>query len=85
MADDSSWVSYAGGDKSHLTAEQREMVEERVRQRGELLGVVQVRVFENTCEPYVTFPDGSILSVATDQAAVAQMVARARNELENWR
>lgn len=85
MAHDSGWFSYTGGDRSHLTAEQREMVEERIRQRGETLGVVQVRVFENACEPYVTFPDGSILGAETDQSVIAQMVARARNELDNWR
>jgi hypothetical protein len=84
MAHDSDWFSYTAGDRSHLTAEKREVVDERIRQRGELLGVVQVRVFENACEPCVTFPDASIFGVETDQSAIAQMVARARSELENW-
>jgi len=38
------WISYGAGDNSHLTDEQRQMVEERIRERqeqqGGLLGVV---------------------------------------------
>lgn len=48
MAQDHGWFSYTGGgENSHLTDEQRQIVEERIRSRGQLLGVVQVRVYEN--------------------------------------
>jgi hypothetical protein len=86
MTQQHGWISYTGsGDNSHLTEEHRQMVEERVRQRGQLLGVVQVRVFENGCEPFVTFPQGAVLGVETDQSVIAEMVARARTELVDWR
>jgi len=86
MAQDQGWFSYTGGgDNSHLTAEQRQMVEDRITSRGQLLGVVHVRVYENGCEPYVTFPQGSVFGVETDQSAIAEMVARARTQLVDWR
>jgi hypothetical protein len=86
MTQEHGWTSYTGsGDDSHLTEEHRQMVEERVRLRGQLLGVVQVRVFENGCEPFVTFPQGAVLGVETDQSAIAEMVARARTGLVDWR
>ncbi len=61
------------------------MVGERIRLRGQLLGVVQVRVFENECEPFVTFPQDAVLGVDTDQSVIAEMVASARTELVDWR
>jgi hypothetical protein len=73
------------GDNSDLTDEQRQIVEERIRSRGQLLGVVQVRVFENGCEPFVTFPQGAALGVETDQSVIAELVARARTRLGDWR
>jgi hypothetical protein len=86
MAQDHGWFSYTGGtDSSHLTEERRQIVEERVRSRGQLLGVVQVRVYENGCEPCVTFPQGAVLGVETDQSVIADMVARARARLLDWR
>ncbi len=86
MARDDGWFSYTGsGDNSHLTDEQRLIIEERIRSRGQLLGVVQVRVYENRCEPFVTFPQGAVLGVETDQSVLAGMVARARTELIHWR
>ena len=87
MAQDHGWFSYIGiGDNSDLTDEQRQIVEERIRSRGQLLGVVQVRVFENGCEPFVTFPQSAALGVeGTDQSAIAEMVARARTRLGDWR
>ena len=80
-----SWISYGSGHNSHLTDEQRQMSEERIRLRGQLLGVVQVRVYENGCEPGVAFPQGAALGVETDQSVIAEMVARARTELTDWR
>jgi hypothetical protein len=56
MTQDHGWFGSTGDiDNSSLADEQRQLVEERVRSRGQLLGVVQVRVFENACEPFVTF------------------------------
>ena len=86
MAQDQGWFSYTGsGDNSHLTAERRQIVEDRISSRGELLGVVPVRVYENGCEPFVTFPQGSVLGVEADQSSIATMVARARTQLVDWR
>jgi len=86
MAQDDGWFSCTGnGDNSHLTDEQRQIVEERIRSRGQLLGVVQVRVFENGCEPFVTFPQGAALGVETDQSVIAEIVSRARTRLVDWR
>jgi hypothetical protein len=84
MAQHQGWFS-SGRDKSHLTDEQRQIVEDRIRDRGDLLGVVQVRVYESGCEPYVAFPEGAVLGVETDQSKIAEMVARARAELADWR
>jgi hypothetical protein len=86
MAQDHGWFTYTGGgDNSHLTEEQRQIVEERIRNRGHLVGVVQVRVYENGCEPFVTFPQDAVLGVETDQSEIADMVARARTRLFDWR
>jgi len=88
--DENGWVSYVGGgDNSHLSEEQRQLVEERIRQRqetrGGLLGVAQVRVYENGCEPQVTFPQGALLGIDSGAPAISEMVLRARTELANWR
>jgi hypothetical protein len=85
MAQHDGWFSYGASDKSNLTDEQRQLVERRIRDRGNLLGVVQVRVYENGCEPYVTFPHGAVFGVETDQSEIAEMVARARVQLVDWR
>ena len=84
------WISYVGGsDNSHLTDEQRQMVEERIRerqeQRGGLLGVVEVTVYEHGCHQQVNFPLGSLLGVETDASVISEIVARASAELANWR
>jgi hypothetical protein len=64
------------------------MVEERHRerqeQRGGLLGVVEVSVYEHGCLPQVNFPHGSLLEVETDASVISEMVARASIELANW-
>ncbi|MGO8860992.1 MAG: hypothetical protein ACLQRH_09525 [Acidimicrobiales bacterium] len=85
MTQEHGWISYTGSNNSHMTEEQRQMVGERIRLRGQLLGVVQVRVFENECEPFVTFPQDAVLGVDTDQSVIAEMVASARTELVDWR
>jgi hypothetical protein len=90
MAQEHGWISYAGGgDNSHLTEEQRQWVEESMRlrreSRGGLLGVVEVRVYENGCAPQVTFPQGALLGIDAGAPAIREMVARARTELVDWR
>jgi len=84
-----TWISYGAGDNSHLTDEQRRMVEERIRERkeqqGGLLGVVVVSVYEHGCQPQVSFPQGSLLGVQTDASVISEIVARASAELANWR
>jgi hypothetical protein len=80
-----SFIYTGSGDNSHLTDEQRQDLDEYIRSRGQLLGVVQVRVYENGCEPGVTFPQGAVLRVETPQSVIAEMVARARTELVGWR
>ncbi len=82
------WISHGEGDNSHLTDEERRMVEERIRerqeQRGGLLGVVEVNVYEHGCDPQVSFPHGSLLGVEADASVIAEIVARASAELANW-
>jgi hypothetical protein len=83
------WVSYTSGDISHLSPEVRIEVERRIRQRkkerGALLAVVQVRVYENDEEPYVTFPEDALLGAETDSSIISDVVARARENLAHWR
>jgi hypothetical protein len=82
IAPDRSWFSSTGsGDKSHLTDQQRQIVEERISSRGDHLDVV----YESGCEPYVTFPEGAALGVEADPSVIADMVARARTRLVDWR
>jgi len=82
------WIGYGAGDNSHLTDEKLQMVEERIRerqeQRGGLLGVVEVSVYEHGCHQQVNFPHGSLLGVETDASIISEMVARASAELTNW-
>jgi hypothetical protein len=87
---ENGWISYVGGsDNSHLTDEQRQIVEESIRerqeQRGGLLGVVEVSVYEHGCHQQVNFPQGSLLGVETDASVISEIVARASAELANWR
>jgi hypothetical protein len=86
---ENGWISSGEGNNSHLTDEQRQMVEERIHERrehqGGLLGVVVVSVYERDCQPQVSFPHGSLLGVETDASVISEMVARASVELANWR
>lgn len=82
------WISYGGGENSYLTHEQRQNVEEHIserqKKRGELLGIVEVRVYEQGCQPQVSFPSGSLLGVDADDSVISEIVARAMAELANW-
>jgi hypothetical protein len=83
------WVSYPSGDNSHLSIEVRAEVERRVKrrreERGALLAIVQVRVYENDEEPQVSFPESALLGVETDSSIISDVVARAREQLAQWR
>lgn len=83
------WISYSAGDNSHLTDDERKMVEERIAKRkvqqGGLLGTVVVSVYERGCHAQVNFPEGSLLGVETDASEISEMVSRASVELANWR
>ena len=84
-------ISYVGGGDWNFapTDEQRQTVDERIRerqeQRGGLLGVVVVRVYEYGCHQQVSFPDGSPFGVETDPTIISEMVARERGDFANWR
>jgi hypothetical protein len=89
MASPSGWISYTPGDNSHLTDDQRTLVEQRIKERedrrGALLGVVEVRVYEHDAEPQVSFPPAAVLGVESGPEATASIVSRAREELAHWR
>jgi hypothetical protein len=80
------WVSYTSGDNSHLSPEVRAEVERRIKrrqgERGALLAIVEVRVYENNEEPQVSFPRDALLGGETDSSIISDVVARA---LANWR
>lgn len=88
-SNEDGWISYGEGDNSHLTEEQRQMVEQRIAERkvkhGELLGVVVVSVYEHGCHSQVNLPDGSLFGVETDTSTISEIVARASDQLANWR
>jgi regulator of protease activity HflC (stomatin/prohibitin superfamily) len=84
------WASYLGsGDNSHLPEETQRQVEQRMKEqrerRGQLLAVVEVRVYENEAHAQISCPQGARLRTELDTTAVAQVVARARRELAGWR
>lgn len=86
----SGWLGYGGGgENSALTPEQRSEIErqmrERRRQRGALLARVEVEIYENGADAQVSFPPESVLDPGADGAAIADVVARAKAELERWR
>jgi predicted AAA+ superfamily ATPase len=77
----------AGG--THLLDEVRTEIERRVglaqNERGALLAVVEVRVFENTSEAQVSVPSEALLRPDHDRDVIADVVRRAQEELGNWR
>jgi hypothetical protein len=91
----SGWVSYTDkpGGRDHLPADVRAEVEAREairkERRGELLCVVEVRVYEHDIdegtEMQVSFPPGAFLSPDSDPSEIAAAVARAREALVSWR
>jgi hypothetical protein len=89
MTVEHGWVSHTSGDNAHLSPEVRAEVERRrtLRQeeRGGLLAIVEVRVYENDEEPQVSFPRDALLGVETDPSIISDVVARARQQLIHWR
>jgi hypothetical protein len=89
MTTEHGWASYAPGDNSHLSPGDRAEVERRItrrqEERGALLAIVQVRVYENAEEPQVTFPEDALLGTETDSSIISDVVARAREQLAHWR
>jgi hypothetical protein len=83
------WVSYTSGDNSHLSPEVRAEVERRIErrqeERGALLAIVEVRVYENEEESQVSFPQDAVLGVETESSVISDVVARAREQLAHWR
>jgi hypothetical protein len=89
MTAEHGWVSNTPGDNSHLSPEVRAEVERRIErrqeERGALLAIVEVRVCENDEEPQVSFPQDALLGVGTDSSIISGVVARAREQLAQWR
>jgi hypothetical protein len=89
MPTEPGWVSYTSGDNSRLAPEVRAEVERRFKrrreERGALLAIVEVRVYENDEEPQVSFPEDALLGVGTDSSIISDVVARAREQLVHWR
>jgi hypothetical protein len=85
----SGWVSWTGDSWVDLPPEtraraRRTMVD-RHRERGPLMAIVQVRVYENGAEPQLSFTQECTLGVETDRETLAGVVARARDALAEWR
>lgn len=60
-------------------------IKHRQKERGGLLAVVEVRVYENDEEPQVVFPPDALFGVETDSSIISEVVARARDQLAHWR
>jgi hypothetical protein len=86
MTNGRGWISYAGGqENSHLTAEQRAIVEERLTARGRLQARVEVDVYEDGADAQVSFSNKTTLGPDAGRETIAQVVSRAREQLERWR
>jgi hypothetical protein len=89
MAAEHGWTAYISGDDSHLSPEARAEAERHIKrrqeERGALMAIVVVRVYENDEEPQVSFPQDAILGVETDSSIISDVVARAREQLAHWR
>jgi hypothetical protein len=89
MASEHGWVAYTSDDNSHLSPEVQVDVERRImrrrEERGVLLAIVEVRVYENDEEPQVSFPPDALLGVETDSSIISDVVTRAREQLAHWR
>jgi hypothetical protein len=86
---ESGWVSWTGDSWVDLGPETRERTRRRMidrhRDRGPLMAIVQVHVYEAGAEPQISFTGESTLGVETDRETLAGVVARARDALAGWR
>jgi hypothetical protein len=85
MATNHGWVSFTPETLATLPESVQQSVHERQAQRGDLLALVTVRVYEHDEEPYVTFPDDAQLGPESDSSVIADVVARAQESLTHWR
>lgn len=85
MSTNDGWVSSTPETFATLPETVQHSVHERQAQRGDLLALVTVRVYEHDEEPYVTFPDDAHLEPESDSSAIVDVVARARESLTHWR
>jgi hypothetical protein len=83
------WISWSPQSATSLPDEMRAEIEERIRrarsEKGALLAIVEVRVFEHGSEAQVSFSSDSLLRPDDDREVIADVVRRAREELDNWR
>ncbi len=81
-----AWSPMVGADlPDDVRAEAERRVREHRKQRGALLAVVEVRVFENGSEAQVSFPHEGLLGPDSGPVAISEVVAMAREELATWR
>jgi len=89
MTVEHGWVSYTSDDNSHLSPKVRAKVGRRIKrrqeERGAILAIVEVRVYENDEEPQVSFPQDALLGVESESSIISDVVARAREQLAHWR
>jgi len=82
------WVGYTPRLIDTLPDDERQELERRMRarreKRGDLLAVVEVRVYEGEAHPQVSFPEHGLLRPDSDLSVISQVVARARDALGNW-
>jgi hypothetical protein len=86
----SGWVGWGSeGPSRELSPEDREEFIRRRDQRiagwGELLAVVEVRVYEHGCHSQISFPSACKLGPDTDSERLAAVVQTAREDLADWR
>ena len=83
------WVGFIPHSIDNLPPETqakvRKTMRERSEQRGRLLAVVEVRVFERDEHAQVSFTSDSALTPDADPATIAEVVTRARKKLTTWR
>jgi len=89
MSPEHGWIAYTPGDNAHLSRDVRTEVEQRIqqhrRERGALLAIVEVRVYEHGAEPQLSFPPEARLGPDSEPDVLAGVVARARDRLAAWR
>jgi hypothetical protein len=86
----SDWVGWGpDGPSRELSPEEREEFirrrDQRVAARGELLAIVEVRVYEDGCHSQISFPSGCKLGPYADSERLAAVVQTASEDLANWR